>query len=59
MSSAAATVTAPAPASAEGTVYDLGYTPHEGARLGRPAAIRAMVVDGSRRALGLDRKSVV
>jgi ABC-2 type transport system permease protein len=39
-----------------GTIYDLGYAPHEGARLGRPAAIRAMVVDGSRRALGLRRK---
>lgn len=57
MSNAAATVTAPAPATAEGTVYDLGYSPHEGARLGRPAAIRAMVVDGSRRALGLRRKA--
>jgi ABC-2 type transport system permease protein len=41
---------------AEGTVYDLGYTPHEGARLGRPAALRAMFIDGSRRALGLRRK---
>jgi len=42
---------------AEGAVYDLGYKPHEGKRLGRPAAIRAMVVDGSRRALGLRRKA--
>jgi ABC-2 type transport system permease protein len=41
---------------AEGTVYDLGYSPHEGGRLGRSAAIRAMFVDGSRRALGLRRK---
>lgn len=40
----------------EGTIYDLGYAPHEGARLGRRAAIRAMMVDGSRRALGLRRK---
>ena len=40
----------------EGTIYDLGYAPHEGPRLGRRAAIRAMVVDGSRRALGLRRK---
>lgn len=47
---------APAHASAEGTVYDLGYAPHEGSRLGRRAAIRAMILDGSRRALGLRRK---
>jgi len=42
--------------SAEGTVYDLGYTPHEGPRLGRVGAFRAMVVDGTRRSLGLRRK---
>jgi len=42
--------------SGEGTVYDLGYTPHEGPRLGRSGAFRAMVVDGTRRALGLRRK---
>jgi ABC-2 type transport system permease protein len=48
--------TIPAPANAEGTVYDLGYAPHEGPRLGRRAAIRAMFVDGGRRALGLRRK---
>ena len=42
--------------AAEGTVYDLGYAPHEGPRLGRRAAIRAMFVDGTRRALGLRRK---
>jgi ABC-2 type transport system permease protein len=47
----------PAPAGAEGMVYDLGYTPHEGPRLGRRAAIRAMMVDGSRRVLGLRRKA--
>jgi ABC-2 type transport system permease protein len=47
---------APSSAASEGTVYDLGYTPHEGARLGRRAAIRAMIVDGSRRVLGLRRK---
>ncbi len=41
----------------EGTVYDLGYAPHEGRRLGRPAALRAIFIDGSRRALGLRRKS--
>ena len=47
---------AAAPESAQGTVYDLGYAPHEGPRLGRSAAIRAMFLDGSRRALGLRRK---
>ncbi|HSJ31465.1 MAG TPA: hypothetical protein VK933_08530 [Longimicrobiales bacterium] len=47
---------APAPTTGEGTVYDLGYAPHEGPRLGRRAAIRAMFIDGSRRALGLRRK---
>jgi ABC-2 type transport system permease protein len=47
----------PAPDDAEGVVYDLGYSPHEGTRLGRPAAIRAMVIDGSRRVLGLRRKA--
>ena len=52
-SAAAATAGAP---TAEGTVYDLGYAPHEGSRLGRRAAIRAMIIDGSRRALGLRRK---
>lgn len=52
-----ATASAPAPAGAEGAVYDLGYAPHEGARLGRRAAVRAMIVDGSRRALGLRRKA--
>jgi ABC-2 type transport system permease protein len=44
--------------SADGTVYDLGYAPHEGPRLGRRAAIGAMVVDGSRRVLGLRRKAM-
>ena len=44
-------------ANAEGTIYDLGYKPHEGRRLGRPAAIRAMIIDGSRRVLGLRRKA--
>lgn len=44
------------PGGSEGTIYDLGYAPHVGPRLGRRAAIRAMFVDGSRRALGLRRK---
>lgn len=47
-----------APPSADGTVYDLGYAPHEGVRLGRRAAFRAMFVDGSRRVLGLRRKAM-
>ena len=47
-----------APPSTDGTVYDLGYAPHEGTRLGRRAAIRAMFVDGSRRVLGLRRKAM-
>ena len=42
--------------STDGVVYDLGYTPHEGPRLGRAGAFRAMVVDGTRRSLGLRRK---
>ena len=44
--------------STDGTVYDLGYAPHVGSRLGRRAAIRAMFVDGSRRVLGLRRKAM-
>ncbi len=39
----------------DGTVYDLGYTPHLGERLGRAGAIRAIMTDGARRALGLRR----
>ncbi len=53
----AATADAPVPANSEGTIYDLGYAPHEGPRLGRSAAIRTMCIDGSRRALGLRRKA--
>ena len=51
-------VAVPAAASAGGTVYDLGYAPHEGLRLGRRAAFRAMFVDGGRRVLGLRRKAM-
>ncbi|MBT8489030.1 MAG: hypothetical protein HKN72_09515 [Gemmatimonadetes bacterium] len=40
----------------QGAVYDLGYRPHDGDRLGRSGAFRAMIVDGTRRALGLRRK---
>lgn len=50
-------MSAPPASENEGRVYDLGYVPHEGARLGRRAAIRAMFLDGSRRALGLRRKA--
>lgn len=55
MNSATAAPPPPRPSS-EGTIYDLGYAPHDGPRLGRRAAIRAMMIDGSRRALGLRRK---
>ena len=43
---------------ADGRVYDLGYSPHEGVRLGQRAAFRAMFIDGSRRVLGLRRKAL-
>jgi ABC-2 type transport system permease protein len=41
----------------EGVVYDLGYAPHDGPRLGRGAAVRATIVDGLRRVLGLRRRA--
>lgn len=40
----------------EGVVYDLGYRPHEGERLGRRGAVRALFRDGLRRVLGLRRR---
>ncbi|MDJ0952306.1 MAG: hypothetical protein QNJ81_01380 [Acidimicrobiia bacterium] len=40
-----------------GVVYDLGYKPYEGERLGRSGAIRAMLRDGLRRTFGIRRKS--
>lgn len=40
-----------------GAVFDLGYVPHDGPRLGRAAAIRATIRDGLRRVLGLRRKA--
>lgn len=40
-----------------GVVYDLGYKPHEGQRLGRAGAIKAMVKDGLRRSFGIRRKA--
>jgi ABC-2 type transport system permease protein len=42
---------------AEGVVFDLGYRPHEGPRLGRSGARRALYRDGLRRVLGLRRKA--
>ena len=41
----------------EGAVFDLGYRPHEGPRLGRPGAARALFADGVRRVFGLRRKA--
>jgi ABC-2 type transport system permease protein len=40
-----------------GAVFDLGYKPHEGERLGASGAFRATVKDGLRRVLGLRRKA--
>lgn len=42
---------------AEGVVFDLGYQPHDGPRLGRSGARRALLKDGLRRVLGLRRKT--
>ncbi|HSQ38481.1 MAG TPA: hypothetical protein VLS92_11405, partial [Acidimicrobiia bacterium] len=42
---------------AEGVVYDLGYQPHEGERLGRAGALSALYRDGLRRVLGLRRRA--
>jgi len=40
----------------EGVVFDLGYRPHEGPRLGRAGARWALYRDGLRRVLGLRRR---
>jgi len=40
-----------------GQVFDLGYKPYEGERLGRSAAVRAIYRDGLRRVLGLRRRA--
>jgi ABC-2 type transport system permease protein len=40
-----------------GVVYDLGYKPYEGQRLGRSGAIKAMIKDGLRRSFGIRRKA--
>lgn len=42
---------------AEGVVFDLGYKPHDGPRLGRSGARRALFKDGIRKVLGLRRKA--
>lgn len=42
--------------SDQGVVFDLGYKPHEGPRLGTRGAVRATFMDGVRRVLGLRRK---
>jgi ABC-2 type transport system permease protein len=48
--------TAPAPArSAAGSIYDLGYQRYDGARLGRPYAIRALFLHTFRAAFGIGR----
>lgn len=41
----------------EGVIFDLGYRPHDGPRLGRAGARRALYRDGIRRVLGLRRKT--
>ena len=41
----------------EGVIFDLGYQPHEGKRLGRAGAVRALYRDGLRRVLGLRRRA--
>ncbi len=40
-----------------GAVFDLGYRPHEGPRLGRAGALRALYRDGLRKVLGLRRRA--
>jgi ABC-2 type transport system permease protein len=42
---------------AEGVVFDLGYRPHDGPRLGRSGARWALYRDGLRRVLGLRRRA--
>jgi len=42
---------------AEGVVFDLGYRPHEGERLGRGGAVRALYRDGVRKVFGIRRRA--
>lgn len=48
-------MSAPTGAAAGGTVFDIGYRGYDGPREGRPAARRAVFVDGVRAALGFGR----
>jgi ABC-2 type transport system permease protein len=41
----------------QGAVYDLGYEPYHGERLGKKGARRTIWADGNRRVLGLRRKA--
>ena len=41
----------------QGVVYDLGYRPHDGPRLGRSGAVRATIKDGLRRMFGIRRRA--
>ena len=41
----------------QGAVYDLGYEPYDGERLGRSGARRTVFWDGIRRVLGIRRKA--
>jgi ABC-2 type transport system permease protein len=43
--------------SDRGVVFDLGYKPHDGPRLGTKGAVRATFKDGVRRVLGIRRKA--
>jgi len=43
--------------SGRGVVYDLGYQPHDGPRLGRSAAVSSTVGDGVRRIFGMRRRA--
>jgi ABC-2 type transport system permease protein len=40
-----------------GVIFDLGYQPHEGPRLGRSGAVGALYRDGLRKVLGLRRRA--
>jgi ABC-2 type transport system permease protein len=46
---------APPPITRAGSIYDLGYRRYEGARLGRAAAIRALVTHSFRTTYGIGR----
>ena len=48
-------MTAPPPITRAGSIYDLGYRRYEGARLGRAAAIRALVTHSFRTTYGIGR----